>query len=429
MPESWTIGSAPGCDIVVAQPVVSGRHCRLTRDTDGFTLEDLRSTNGTFVNGTRLSGTARVQRTDTITLGLSLPLPWPELPPETAVQSSGTRIESALRTLRIGREPDNDIAIANPIVSSRHARLIWDGVSDHAIVEDLGSSNGTAIGSPANKIRKAPIRSGDTLYLGSLAIPAATLLIRFSPSLVETSTSGETIPRRGLSAGVRLGILVGQVPILAGVILAIGSARWPLQLSWLGLAAIWFGLMNAILLDPEGDRASLGHLGLRLGLGFGLAVGQCLGLWLIVSGGAGLHGSGTLLALMILGSATGLALGAMGASFGLGPNWLMAAAPGVLVVLALLGGQILPVATAPAAMKPALQLSPSRWVFEGMLLAGSSASPDSASLVDNYFPAETDRMGPRAAVLALVAMIVGLSGAATYLTASASRPEMRPTTP
>ena len=43
-------------DIVINDPEVSRHHCRMTRSTAGYTLEDLGSTNGTFVNGQRLTG-------------------------------------------------------------------------------------------------------------------------------------------------------------------------------------------------------------------------------------------------------------------------------------------------------------------------------------------------------------------------------------
>jgi pSer/pThr/pTyr-binding forkhead associated (FHA) protein len=48
------LGSSAECDIVVKAPVVSGRHCRLTLSENGLWLEDLRSTNGTQVNGAPL---------------------------------------------------------------------------------------------------------------------------------------------------------------------------------------------------------------------------------------------------------------------------------------------------------------------------------------------------------------------------------------
>ena len=43
-------------DIVINDREVSRHHLRFTRGADGCTMEDLGSTNGTFVNGTRLQG-------------------------------------------------------------------------------------------------------------------------------------------------------------------------------------------------------------------------------------------------------------------------------------------------------------------------------------------------------------------------------------
>jgi len=50
-----TIGRAPGVDFVVDAALVSRVHCRLTlSDTNELLLEDLGSTNGTFVNGEKV---------------------------------------------------------------------------------------------------------------------------------------------------------------------------------------------------------------------------------------------------------------------------------------------------------------------------------------------------------------------------------------
>jgi hypothetical protein len=51
---SWIIGSDHTYNIVVAQPSVSAKHCRLLLFCNGFILEDLGSTNGTYVNSYRL---------------------------------------------------------------------------------------------------------------------------------------------------------------------------------------------------------------------------------------------------------------------------------------------------------------------------------------------------------------------------------------
>jgi len=45
-----TIGRAPHNKLVIDNPAVSGRHARVVREGDHYVIEDLKSTNGTFVN-------------------------------------------------------------------------------------------------------------------------------------------------------------------------------------------------------------------------------------------------------------------------------------------------------------------------------------------------------------------------------------------
>ena len=45
-----TIGRLPDNDLVIDNPAVSGRHARVLREGNHYVLEDLKSTNGTFVN-------------------------------------------------------------------------------------------------------------------------------------------------------------------------------------------------------------------------------------------------------------------------------------------------------------------------------------------------------------------------------------------
>jgi hypothetical protein len=60
-------GSEDGIDLV--DPRVSRRHARLMRTDDGVAVEDAGSTNGTLVNGTRISGPTRLVPGDVVTLG------------------------------------------------------------------------------------------------------------------------------------------------------------------------------------------------------------------------------------------------------------------------------------------------------------------------------------------------------------------------
>ena len=49
--DTVVIGRAASCDVVVAQPYVSGRHAKIVH---GIVVEDLGSTNGTFLGGERI---------------------------------------------------------------------------------------------------------------------------------------------------------------------------------------------------------------------------------------------------------------------------------------------------------------------------------------------------------------------------------------
>lgn len=51
-----TLGSASGCELLVQNATVSRRHAILRRSGTDWRIEDLRSTNGTWVNGKRISG-------------------------------------------------------------------------------------------------------------------------------------------------------------------------------------------------------------------------------------------------------------------------------------------------------------------------------------------------------------------------------------
>ena len=58
-----------GCDVVLADPEVSRRHAALRMTDDGPAVEDLDSSNGTFVNGTRISGIFVLSDGDVVAFG------------------------------------------------------------------------------------------------------------------------------------------------------------------------------------------------------------------------------------------------------------------------------------------------------------------------------------------------------------------------
>lgn len=63
------IGSAPGNALVMSDPTVSRRHAEILRRKDRLFLSDLGTTNGTFVNGDRISAPVELRDGDLIRFG------------------------------------------------------------------------------------------------------------------------------------------------------------------------------------------------------------------------------------------------------------------------------------------------------------------------------------------------------------------------
>src|SRR5437763_6274632 len=63
-----TVGRAPRADFIVDAALVSRLHCRITAGDETLEVVDLKSTNGTFVNDTRV-GRAMVKQGDRLRVG------------------------------------------------------------------------------------------------------------------------------------------------------------------------------------------------------------------------------------------------------------------------------------------------------------------------------------------------------------------------
>lgn len=209
MAESWLIGSAADCDLVVRHPNVSSHHCRLTRTAIGWSLEDLQSSNGTFVNRVRIVESFAVSQRDSISLGSSVEMPWPDslaagLPrgkklsdaarpcqnPPLPNASFDSTTSPAIRraTIVLGRDPDCDQVFDNPEVSWRHAKI--EQVGTRLFVEDLKSSNGTFVNDELI-CKRTEVTATDVIGLGScrfiLAVNANT------PTLVSVTFVKQTL--------------------------------------------------------------------------------------------------------------------------------------------------------------------------------------------------------------------------------------------
>ena len=64
-----TVGRSPDNALILDDNFTSSRHAEIVRDHNGWTVRDLASTNGTFVNDRPIHGPTRIESGDTIRFG------------------------------------------------------------------------------------------------------------------------------------------------------------------------------------------------------------------------------------------------------------------------------------------------------------------------------------------------------------------------
>ncbi len=163
--QEWIVGSGGGADVRVVAPWVSRRHCRIRREESDYLIEDLKSLNGTYVNGVPVTQPVPVHPDDVVTLGRKTRIPWP-LPEDCR------RLE--LSIFSIGRSPDNDYVINDSSVSQHHAQLVIQGRKVE--LHDLDSTNGTRIGRIDNRIRRCELEPHVSVFFGSTKVFADHLI-------------------------------------------------------------------------------------------------------------------------------------------------------------------------------------------------------------------------------------------------------------
>lgn len=66
---AFVIGRSAECDISIADTYLSSRHARFANDDGDLTVEDLGSTNGTYVNQTMVHGRVHLEKGDIVQVG------------------------------------------------------------------------------------------------------------------------------------------------------------------------------------------------------------------------------------------------------------------------------------------------------------------------------------------------------------------------
>lgn len=217
--EVLTLGRAPDNDIVLSLKYVSNHHGRLERHRGRWYYIDLKSTNGTYINGKRQANTELRDR-DTLRIGdaqgnsLSLTFTNPvkqrqSLP--TGTINLGQMQLGAQADILIGRDPQATLPLSAPIVSWHHARIEQTGQT--AFIQDLNSTNGTFVNGRRIQGRQSLSR-GDTIEVGPFKL-------RYDRQTIQQYAMSDGVRLDGVGVVREVGRGNGRKRILKGIDISI----------------------------------------------------------------------------------------------------------------------------------------------------------------------------------------------------------------
>jgi pSer/pThr/pTyr-binding forkhead associated (FHA) protein len=177
--EESILGRDAGIAVAVSKDGVSRHHARILKKGDEYVLEDLRSTNGTFLNGQAVARD-QLRHLDVIGLGKEAELIFVLRADEaktirkvvvldaSLLRDTPNAVPEALPVgeVTVGRSSACNIVAAQGAVSKIHCRIVR--TQKQVTLEDLGSSNGTFVN--GERVMTAVLHDGDNLTLGAVEV-------------------------------------------------------------------------------------------------------------------------------------------------------------------------------------------------------------------------------------------------------------------
>ena len=161
--ECW-LGQADSCNIVLDWPDLAAQHLKFTWTGAAYCVENHGPSGSLQLEGRPIDRRS-LQDGDQLSIGKTLTLQYSSLP-SAAEHQTQPKIEAISlqnrASLRLGRDPRNDVVLPYPVVSRFHAVLEWE--AGHWWVVDLSSANGTFVNDQS--VDRTILYPGDGLHIG-----------------------------------------------------------------------------------------------------------------------------------------------------------------------------------------------------------------------------------------------------------------------
>ena len=215
---SWIIGSAKDVNITLNNPRISKHHLQIIYNKEGeLYIQDLGSTNGTFLNGIKLEDSQLLKHKDKLQLaGVNDILIVIEKPTSGAITDTQNAIIDKLKhknRIFIGRSTDCDVVLNYRTVSKWHATITKKSTNTYTI-EDGGSTNGTFVN--GRKIKKlTEITATDKIFIGRHQLSLEGKTKDLNEELAITAVGIEITYPNGVKALKKMDLSIPSKSIIA----------------------------------------------------------------------------------------------------------------------------------------------------------------------------------------------------------------------
>jgi pSer/pThr/pTyr-binding forkhead associated (FHA) protein/ketosteroid isomerase-like protein len=207
-----TIGRESTADMHIEDRALSRAHARLAQSSGGYTIQDLGSTNGTFVNGTAVSGVYTLQSGDIISFGEGVDIEFRKI--TTGGDANATFVMPAPKKGGAAEAPSqgasSDHAEAHRALFNRWFEELWNK-KNYEITKELVASEFTAHGAGGQDIKQGPDGVAGMVKIWHDAFPDGHMTM--DDIITEGDLSTIRMTFRGTHTGEFYGVPASNKPV------------------------------------------------------------------------------------------------------------------------------------------------------------------------------------------------------------------------